>query len=73
MRLRTDDPYGGLICECGNRENWLYADREGNLIEKSDLWRGYYRCGECGLVAHWPSGDVVAKPARVATEPTKGE
>lgn len=57
--IEVELPYGSLICDCGNREDWDYADKAGNLVEKSDLWRGFYRCGRCGLVAHWPSGRVV--------------
>lgn len=52
-------PYGSLICQCGNTSRWSFCDREGNVIDKNELWRGLYLCDDCGLIAHWPTGEVI--------------
>jgi len=58
-KIEIELPYGSLICDCGNREEWQYADQNGVALPSKASWQGFYLCGKCGLVAHWPSGRVV--------------
>lgn len=60
-KIHTEPPYGELVCECGSRE-WTFCDREGHAIDRNELWRGFYLCDGCGLVAYWPSAEVVRRP-----------
>ncbi len=60
-KIEIELPYGTLICDCGNRKDWHYADQNGAELPEGASWQGFYRCDRCSLVAHWPSGRVIRR------------